>query len=268
MATKKKVTRVGGDEVTPQPGQEPKPFVPTPESKSKATRLRVFAGILWVLAIAAQVVAISMLFKQPINMTWIIILIGIDLALAIVGSLLWKKSNRFDPASEKNKFLFFMQSQLGLVVAVIAFLPLVIFILTSKNLDKKQKGLLGGIAAGALVIAGLVGVDYNPPSAEEYAEQTARVEELTGANLVYWTKSGTKYHIYDDCHAINRDATTEIFQGSVAQARELKNITELCKFCETRAEKAKELPAAVESGIEGLEEIGEQVKEKVEELVE
>jgi hypothetical protein len=104
---------VGGDEVTPQPGQEPKPFVPTPESKSKATRLRVFAGILWVLAIAAQVVAISMLFKQPINMTWIIILIGIDLALAIVGSLLWKKSNRFDPASEKNKFLFFMQSQLG-----------------------------------------------------------------------------------------------------------------------------------------------------------
>ena len=79
-------------------------------------------------------------------MTWIIILIVIDLALAVTGSILWKKSNRLDPASEKNKLLFFMQSQLGLVVAVIAFLPLIVFILTSKNLDTKQKGILGGIA--------------------------------------------------------------------------------------------------------------------------
>jgi len=44
MATKKKVTRVGGETVTPGPATEPKPFVPTPESKSKATRLRVIAG--------------------------------------------------------------------------------------------------------------------------------------------------------------------------------------------------------------------------------
>ena len=157
MGTKKKITKVGGDELSSN--TERKPFVPTPESKSKATKLRVIAGVLWALAIAAQVVAISMLFKQPVNMTWIIILIVIDLALAIAGSLLWKKSNRFDPASEKNKFLFFMQSQLGLVVAVIAFLPLVIFILTSKNLDKKQKGILGGIAGAALLIAGLTGID-------------------------------------------------------------------------------------------------------------
>ncbi|HBG52939.1 MAG TPA: hypothetical protein DDW70_01815, partial [Rikenellaceae bacterium] len=80
MGTKKKITKVRGDEVSPNP--EPKPFVPTPESKTKATRLRIIAGILWVLAIAAQVVAISMLFRQPVNMTWIIILIVIDLALA------------------------------------------------------------------------------------------------------------------------------------------------------------------------------------------
>jgi hypothetical protein len=260
MGTKKKITKVGGDEVSPNP--EPKPFVPTPESKTKATRLRIIAGILWVLAIAAQVVAISMLFRQPVNMTWIIILIVIDLALAIAGSLLWKKSNRFDPASEKNKFLFFMQSQLGLVVAVIAFLPLVIFILTSKNLDKKQKGILGSIAGAALLIAGLTGIDYNPPSAEEYAEQTARIEELTGQNVVYWTKSGSKYHIYVDCHAINRDATTEIFEGTVAKARELKNITELCKFCEARAEKDRLLPDLEKT------DIGEEIMEKVEELTE
>jgi hypothetical protein len=160
--------------------------------------------------------------------------------LAITGSILWKKSNRLDPASEKNKFLFFMQSQLGLVVAIIAFLPLVIFILTNKNLDAKQKGILGGIAGLALIIAGVTGIDFNPPSVEQYTEQTQRVEELTGKNEVYWTKSGTKYHIYEDCHAINKDVTTEIFQGTVAQARELKNITELCKFCENRAAKEVE----------------------------
>ncbi|MGB4123228.1 MAG: hypothetical protein WBK40_03370, partial [Bacteroidales bacterium] len=215
-------------------------FKPTAESKSKATRLRVISAILWLLAIGAQVVAISLLFRQPINMMWIIILIVIDLALAITGSILWKKSNRLDPASEKNKFLFFMQSQLGLVVAIIAFLPLVIFILTNKNLDAKQKGILGGIAGLALIIAGVTGIDFNPPSVEQYTEQTQRVEELTGKNEVYWTKSGTKYHIYEDCHAINKDVTTEIFQGTVAQARELKNITELCKFCENRAAKEVE----------------------------
>lgn len=173
-------------------------------------------------------------------MTWIIILIVIDLALAVTGSILWKKSNRLDPASEKNKLLFFMQSQLGLVVAVIAFLPLIVFILTSKNLDTKQKGILGGIAGVALLIAGITGVDFNPPSVEQYTEQTARVEELTGNNLVYWTKSGTKYRLFDDCHSINKDATTEIFEGSVANARELKNISELCKFCENNAAKEQE----------------------------
>ncbi|HZH55264.1 MAG TPA: hypothetical protein VFD72_06405, partial [Sphingobacteriaceae bacterium] len=89
-------------------------------------------------------------------------------------------------------------------------------------------------------------------SVEEYTEQTNRIEELTGANHVYWTKSGTRFHVYSDCHTINRDVTTEIFEGSVAQARELKNITELCKVCENRAEKAKEegLLESVESEIE------------------
>src|SRR3546814_4474255 len=94
-------------------------LVPTTESKGKAIRVRVIAGILWFLAIGAQVGAIILLFRPPINMTWIIILIAIDLLLVIIGSVLWKKSNRLDPASERDKFKFFMQSQLGLVASVV-----------------------------------------------------------------------------------------------------------------------------------------------------
>lgn len=234
METEKKITRVGEK----SPAEEPvrSIFVANPESKKRATKHRVFAGILWLLAIGAQLFAITLLFRPPIDMTLIIILIAVDLALAIIGSILWKSSNRYDPPTKKQKFKFFMKSQLGLVVAVIAFLPLIIVILTNKNLSGKQKGILGGIAGAALVIAGLVGVDFNPPSIEEYTEQTERVEWLNeGRNFVYWTKSGTVYHIYSDCSYINTNKTSEIFEGTVAQARELKNITELCSRCESRA---------------------------------
>ncbi|HEY9559585.1 MAG TPA: hypothetical protein VIR29_02220 [Anseongella sp.] len=239
MSSNKKITRVGGGE--PGPDREASEegigrFVPTTESKGKAIRLRVIAGILWFLAIGAQVGAIILLFRPPINMTWIIILIAIDLLLVIIGSVLWKKSNRLDPASERDKFKFFMQSQLGLVASVVAFLPLIIFILTNKNVDGKQKAILGGIAGVALVIAGVVGTDFNPPSVEQYTEQTNRVEWLNeGRDFVYWTKAGTVYHLYSDCSYINTDRTSEIFEGTVAQARELKNITSLCSRCEDRA---------------------------------
>ena len=60
-----------------------------------------------------------------------------------------------------------------------------------------------------------------------------------GINNVYWTKSGKSYHLYQDCSYINTARTTEIFEGTVANARELKNITDLCDRCKNRAEKAK-----------------------------
>lgn len=235
---KKKITRVEGGDTTNQRRPD---FVPTAESKGKATRLRVIAGILWFFAIAAQIGAILLLFRPPVNMLWLIILIVIDLALVIIGSILWKKSNRLDPAYEKQKFKFFMQSQLGLVAAIIAFLPLVIFIFTSKNLQGKQKGILGAVAIVALLVAGVVGYDFNPPSIEQYTEEVNRVEWLQGTDHVYWTKSGTKYHLYNDCSYINTDRTVEIFEGTVPQARELKNITELCSRCEGRAIREKGL---------------------------
>ncbi|MCL2155397.1 MAG: OST3/OST6 family protein [Leptospirales bacterium] len=243
MSTKK-ITKVsGGDGDASQKSK----FVPTAEAKGRATQLRVFAIIVWVLAIAAEVGAILVLIKSPkpiVTSTWVwlIAFIVLDLILVVIGSMLWKKANRLDPASKQDTVKFFLQNQLGVIIAVIAFLPLVILIFTNKDLEGKQKGILGGVAIAALIIAGLLSADFNPPSVEEYTQQTSRIQELTGANSVYWTKSGTKYHINQDCPYINTKRTEEIFNGTVAQARELKNITELCIPCEKKAEKIKALP--------------------------
>ena len=252
MSTKK-ITKVGGDEDPPKKST----FVPTAEAKGQATQLRIFAVIAWVLAIAAEVGAILVLLKsaKPIatsTWVWMIAFIVIDLIFVVVGSMLWKKANRFDPASRQDTVKFFIQNQLGVIIAVIAFLPLVILIFTNKDLEGKQKGILGGIAIAALIIAGLLSADFSPPSVEEYSEQTSRIEELTGSNSVYWTKSGTKYHIYDDCSSINTKRTDEIFQGTVAKARELKNITELCKFCENKAEKDTNFKAKAKDLIDNV----------------
>jgi hypothetical protein len=238
--TTKKVTRVEGG--TSQPG-EPRTFTPTEKSEGKAKSLRIYSIILWILAIGCEVGAILMLQQVPVSTLWLIVLIAADLILIIIGSLLWKKANRFDPASEKDKFRFFVQNQLGTIIAIIAFLPLVILIFTNKNMGGKQKGIVGAVAIVALLIAGITSYDFNPPSVEQYTQQIQEVEALSGSNFVYWTKSGTHYHLYKDCSYINTDRTTEIFEGTVQQARELKNITDLCSRCRKRMQKEKGLTA-------------------------
>ncbi len=241
--TSKKLTHVDdGVTSSSQTTNETRTFVPTDESRIKARNLRIIAIIAWIIAIGFEVFAIMLLKKVPVNTTWLIVVIAIDLVFAVTGSLLWKKSNRLDPASEKEQVKFFIQNQLGLIIGIIAFLPLVILIFTNKNMNGKQKGLVGAVAVVALLIAGVTGIDFNPPSQEQYQEQTKQVESLNnGMNHVYWTKSGKSYHLYQDCSYINTDRTDEIFEGTVAQARELKNITDLCDRCQRRAEKEKNI---------------------------
>jgi hypothetical protein len=237
------VTKVEGGQASATPtAKETQTFVASDESKAKAGTLRMFSIVSWIAAIGLEAGAILLLRKPPIQMTWLITLIAADLIFAVAGNLMWKQANRFDPASEKEPFRFFVQNQLGAIIAVIAFLPLVLLTLTSKDLKGRQKALVGAIGVAALVIAGLTGIDFNPPSIEQYAEQTAQVESLTGTNSVFWTKSGTRYHLFSDCYHINTGKTDEIFNGTVAQAREVKNITELCKTCEERWKKEKSLP--------------------------
>ena len=222
---------------------DPKIFQASPEAKGKAKQLRVFAFLAWIVAIAGQVFAIIKLISNE-TLVWLIVAIVVILALSITGSMLWKKANRLDPASEKNKSKFFVQNQLGAIMAVLAFLPLVILIFMNKDVDGKTKGIAGSVAVLALLIAGIVGVDFAPPSIEKYTkeinEQTSTVKDLNFDNdNVYWTKAGNKYHIFEDCqHIKGRDV---INNGTVKESWEKKGISELCKTCQKRAIKERNI---------------------------
>ncbi|MHB1108225.1 MAG: hypothetical protein ACYCZ2_17860, partial [Lutibacter sp.] len=97
-----------------------KVFVASDESKAKAKQLRLFALLAWVVAIAAQVFAIFKLINNE-TLVWLIVVIVVILALAITASMLWKKANKLDPASEKDKVRFFFQNQFGAIMGVLAF---------------------------------------------------------------------------------------------------------------------------------------------------
>ncbi|MBB5786120.1 hypothetical protein [Jiangella mangrovi] len=195
-------------------------WTPTPEAKKQATRLRLFTAGLWALAIAGEAFAIFWVLQQdPVNMVLLIIMIVVIGALAIGGSLLWKKANRLDPASRKDTVRFFVQNQLGAIITVIAFLPLIVLIFTNKDMDGKQKGIAGGIAIVVLGIAGFIGADLDAPSTEQYAEETNIVEQLTGENLVYWTRSGSVFHVCAEVPDVNRESQDgRIYEGTVADA--------------------------------------------------
>jgi|SRR5690554_263483 len=245
---------------------EQKVFKASAESKGKAKQLRLFAFLAWFIAIAGQIFAILKLISNE-TLVWLIVAIVVILALAITGSMLWKKANRLDPASEKDKVRFFVQNQLGAIMGVLAFLPLVILIFMNKDIDGKTKGIAGSIAVVALLVAGITGADFNPPSVEKYTEeineQTSAVKELNYDNdNVFWSPAGNKYHIFEDCqHIRGREGVTN---GTVKESWDKKGISELCKTCEKRAIKAKEdsgsdieIPAEVE---EVFEEEGEVVE--------
>ena len=112
-----------------------KPAYISAENKKKANGLRIGAVVLWLLAIAFEVLTILVIngtmFLGENKMLYIIIGIVLDLACVIIGSQLWKKANRLDPCSEKNKLKFFLWNQMGVIAAVLAFFPLVLLLLSA-----------------------------------------------------------------------------------------------------------------------------------------
>ena len=194
---------------------------------------RVFAVVFWLLAIAAEVAAIMLLngyLYIPYDLkTLLIIAIALDLIFVIIGSQFWKKANHINPPSEKNKVWFFLCSQMGLIVAVIAFCPLIVLLLKNKDkLDKKTKVIVTVIAAVALLVAGACSIDYDPVSQESLAEAKSEVSEITDDGTVYWTRYGRSYHCDINCHTLARSST--LYEGTIEEAFAARR-NDPCDYC-------------------------------------
>ena len=194
-----------------------------------ASGLRAGAIILWVVALIFEILAILVLFGK-INLTFLpqlwqlIICLVLDLACVIIGSQLWKKANHIKPASEKNKVKFWLWNNMGVIVCVFCFVPIIILMLANKDLDKKTKTIAIVVAIIALLIGGACSVDYNPVS----QEQLEAAETALGDETVYWAPFGKVYHTHEDCGALNNTET--LTAGTVDQAI-AANRTRLCQFC-------------------------------------
>jgi hypothetical protein len=211
----------------------------TPKEGAKAKR--VIAVLLWLVGIFFEVVAILRL-KGVINwipslseVAFIIIALVLDAIAVIVGSQFWKKANHIDPASEKNAFKFWVQNNLGTIISVIAFLPIIILVLTDKEMDKKNKTIVSIVAIVLMLIAGISSYDFNPVSIEQLdrAEKEVLATEKFDTNadgeaVVYWAKHSKKYHVDKDCPALKN--SDDVFMGTVKAAYE-KNLTEPCRRC-------------------------------------
>jgi hypothetical protein len=141
--------------------------------KSAATRLRIFAAIAWIIAIGGEVVGIVLLRQHKFDHGNLGLLIGILVGIAIfaiAGSLMWKAANKQDPASRADPARFFFQNQLGAIITVIAFLPLLALIFMDKDMDPKNKKIAGGVGAVLAVAATMIGVSWKPPSVEQYTQ--------------------------------------------------------------------------------------------------
>lgn len=220
---RKKVVKVDSSSVnTGADGAKEKVWAPSPEAAAQAKKLRIFAWIGWILAIGIEIFTIFMIVPQASQKLWLLLVMLIPIAILAIGAnLLWKKANRLSPASKANATRFFVQNQLGAIMTVIAFLPLIVIVLLDKDMDGKQKGIVGGIAAVVMVaIAAFTGAEWDGgPSQEQYRYEENIIERLTGVDEVFWVKGGTVFHVCAAVPDVNKESKDgTIYSGTVAEA--------------------------------------------------
>lgn len=248
--------RSGAEEAGANTGS-PASWTPTPEAKARATRFRWIAAVLWAVAIIGEGVGIFWLLRQRVYVgedgtfvrdpdtglleeqgvtaqfpQWafiaLLVLLVVIAALSITGSVLWKKANRLDPARKSDKVRFFVQNQLGAIIAIVAFLPLVILIFLNKDMDKGQKTTAGIVGVVLAAVAVFIGIDLAPPSVEQYTADQSAVIQLLGTDEVVWVDGGKVYHVCDEVPAIQTGS--EIRTGTTAEAIEAGKIRLTLQF--------------------------------------
>ncbi|WP_217183697.1 hypothetical protein [Streptomyces sp. AC495_CC817] len=247
MADSTKKNVAPGDADASAQAEPPAGWKPTPEAKSKATTFRWIAAALWLVAIVGEAVAIFWLLRQRVFVgedgalvrdadtglleergvtaqfpQWafvtLLVMLVVIAALSITGSILWKKANRLDPARKSDTVRFFVQNQLGAIIAIVAFLPLIILIFLNKDMDKGQKATAGIVGIVLAAVAVVVGVDFTPPSVEKYTADQSTVIQLLGKDEVVWVAGGQVYHVCDSVSDVQTGS--EILTGTTAEAVE------------------------------------------------
>src|SRR3954466_8731184 len=237
--------------------------------KSSATRLRLFAAISWIVAIGTEAAGVVLLRQHKFDHGNLPLLIGLLVVIAvfaIAGSLMWKAANKHDPASKADTARFFFQNQLGAIITVLAFLPLIVLIFMDKDMDPKNKKIAGGIGVVLAAAATLIGFDFNPPSTEQYtqdmnkcaaeikanqpttdcspevaqqakdiARDSATVADATnGQDVVYWiapengAKKAATPHVFHICQGVSPLRGKAVNSGSVTEAYS-ENATRITK---------------------------------------
>ena len=180
----------------------------THDQKSAATRLRIFAAIAWLIAIGTEIAGVVLLRQHKFDHGNLPLLIGLLVVIAvfaIAGSLMWKAANKHDPARESDKARFFFQNQLGAIITVIAFLPLIVLIFMDKDMDPKNKKIAGGIGVVLAAVAAFIGVDFNPPSVEQYTQDMNKcAAEIKGGQPT----TDCSPEVADQAKAIAEDSKT------------------------------------------------------------
>lgn len=232
-------------ERAPEKASGSREWTPTAESKKKATTFRWIAAVLWAVAIAAEAVAIFWLLRQRefvgedgqlvrdpdtglleergVTATFpqwafitLLVLLVVIAALSITGSVLWKKANRLDPARKSEKVRFFVQNQLGAIIAVIAFVPLIILVFLNKDMDKGQKTTAGIVGIALAALAFVLGIDFDPPSVERYTADQSTVIQLLGKDEVVWVDGGGVYHVCEEVSDIQTGSEKRV--GTTSEA--------------------------------------------------
>ena len=190
------------------------------QRKSAARSKRIVAIILWILAIGCEVAAV-ILFKKLVVLWPCLLALIVDAILCIVAAQFWKKANHIDPPAGK-----FWQNQFGAFMAVLAFAPFILILLTSKDVDPKFKKILTVVAALGLVASVGLSIDYNPVTIDDLDE--AELNALGYGGECYWARYSKSYHFDPDCPTLLR--SKEVFHGTIEQAFE-EGRTDPCDFC-------------------------------------
>ena len=200
------------------------------EVKGNTAGLRAGAIISWIAAIVMEVMAIMSItgkfvlpfFKGDDALLYsMIAFLVVDLILVILGSRLWVAANH-----KNAKVRSWIVDNLGVVMAVIAFAPFIVILLTNKETDKRTKTIGTAVAAVALLVAGFGSADYN------------RIDENSlEVRAVCWTEGGKKYHLTDNCSTLSN--SKEVTVGTLVTAKEAGK-EDLCKVCANKDAKLQE----------------------------